>query len=306
MSEPISAEVLAVIVAMVDGEPCVLTLPHAPRLPAGPLLPGHRSLQTAVRAWVEEQTGLTVGYLEQLYTSADRGRDGSDSRTISVSYLGLVRGLTPKGGRWRSWYSFFPWEDRRDGATLLADVVTPALRPWAEAGGPARGERCAVDFGQGERPWQPDLALQRYEVLWEAGLVPESPDERKRAAASTPGRPAEWWRDPGLPGERMDGDHRRVLATGIARLRTKIQYRPVVFELLPEEFTLGRLQTCVEALAGQEVHTQNFRRFVEQQQLVEETGGRTATGGRPARLYRFRQEILQEHTAAGTKLPRSR
>ena len=52
MSEPISAEVLAVIVAMVDGEPCVLTLPHAPRLPAGPLLPGHRSLQTAVRAWV--------------------------------------------------------------------------------------------------------------------------------------------------------------------------------------------------------------------------------------------------------------
>ncbi|HOA26931.1 MAG TPA: hypothetical protein PKG51_05395, partial [Arachnia sp.] len=75
-SEPIGAEVLAVIVAMVDGEPCVLTLPHAPRLPAGPLLPGHRSLQTAVRAWVEEQTGLTVGYLEQLYTFADRDRDG--------------------------------------------------------------------------------------------------------------------------------------------------------------------------------------------------------------------------------------
>ncbi len=303
--EPISAEVLAVIVAMVDGQPCVLTLPHAPRLPAGPLLPGHRSLQTAVRAWVEEQTGLTVGYLEQLYTFADRGRDGTDNCTISVSYLGLARGLSAKGGRWRSWYSLLPWEDHRDGATLVADVVAPALRPWAAAGGPARVERCGVDFGQGGRPWQPDLALQRYEVLWEAGLVPESPDERRRAAGA-PGRPAEWWQDPGVPGVRMDGDHRRVLATGIARLRTKIQYRPVVFELMPEEFTLGQLQACVEALAGQEVHTQNFRRVVEQQQLVEETGGRAATGGRPARLYRFRQEVLQEHRAAGTKLPRSR
>ncbi|MDF1487180.1 NUDIX hydrolase [Tessaracoccus caeni] len=366
-SEPINAEVLAVIVAMVDGEPCVLTLPHSARLPAGPLLPGHRSLQTAVRAWVEEQTGLTVGYLEQLYTFADRDRDHSGTRTISVSYLGLVRGLNTKGGRWRSWYSLFPWEDRRDGATPLTDVIGPALNRWAtgsdpsrhtnsddaaperrstesdllhEAGadpslhtnsehvaspahthdqeveGHARGEaradaaarwdRCAVDFGLDGRPWQPDLALQRYEVLWEAGLVPESPDERRRAATPA-GNRIEWWQQaPGVPGERMDGDHRRVLATGIARLRSTIQYRPVVFELMPEEFTLSQLQACVEALGGQDIHTQNFRRLVEQQQLVEETGGRTSTRGRPARLYRFRQEILQERRAAGTKLPTPR
>ncbi|HMR49806.1 MAG TPA: hypothetical protein PKE40_13910 [Arachnia sp.] len=291
-SEPISAEVLAVIVAMVDGEPCVLTLPHRLRLPSGPLLPGHRSLQTAVRAWVEQQTGLTVGYLEQLYTFADQDRDGSGTRTISVSYLGLVRGLNTKGGRWRTWYSLFPWEDQRDGATLLTDVIAPALKPWATRGGATRWERCAIDFGLDRRPWQPDLALQRYEVLWEAGLVPESPTERAGTES--------------VPGERMDGDHRRVLATGIARLRTKIQYRPVVFELMPEEFTLSQLQSCVEALAGQAVHTQNFRRFVEQQQLVEETGGHAATRGRPARLYRFRQEVLQERSAAGTKLPAPR
>lgn len=115
--------------------------------------------------------------------------------------------------------------------------------------------------------------MQRYEALWEAGLVPESPAERRQECGAA-GRRVEWWQDPGLPGVRMDGDHRRVLATGIARLRTKIQYRPVVFELMPEEFTLGQLQACVEALAGQEVHTQNFRRVVEQQQLVEETGPR--------------------------------
>ncbi|MBK8447421.1 MAG: hypothetical protein IPL41_12315 [Micropruina sp.] len=288
-SEPIAAEVLAVIVALVNGEPCVLSLPDAPRLPAGPVLPGHRSLQTAVRAWVEEQTGLSVGYLEQLYTFADRDRDGSGTRTISVSYLGLVRGLTPRAGRWRGWYELFPWEDRRgsddSGATLV-----PALKAWAgEAAVRTRRQRCAITFGLDGRPWQPDLALQRYEVLYEAGLVPESPVSSSRSAAQA--------------GTRMDGDHRRVLATGVARLRAKIQYRPVVFELMPAQFTLGQLQACVEALAGQPVHTQNFRRLVEQQHLVEPTGEHAGTGGRPARLYRFRREVLAERQVAGTKLP---
>ena len=105
----------------------------------------------------------------------------------------------------------------------------------------------------------------------------------------------------------MQGDHRRILATGIARLRAKIQYHPVVFELMPDAFTLGRLQTAVEALAGQALHKQNFRRLVMQQDLVEPTGGTdTETGGRPARLYRFRRAILDERTVAGTKLPRTR
>lgn len=203
-----------------------------------------------------------------------------------------MRWTVPRSGA--TWASAWPVKviDQRDDTTPLSDVVAPALKPWAKKGGAARWERCAIDFGLGQRPWQPDLTLQRYEVLWEAGLVPESPTERARSTD--------------IPGERMDGDHRRILATGIARLRTKIQYRPVVFELMPEEFTLGQLQACVEALAGQAVHTQNFRRLVEQQQLVEETGGHAATRGRPARLYRFRPEVLQERSAAGTKLPSPR
>ena len=292
-TDPVAAEVLAVIVAVVDGEPCVLTLPEAARLPAGPLLPSHRSLQTAVRAWVEEQTGYPLGYLEQLYTFADRDRTGGGGRTISVSYLGLVQAAGAGSGRWRSWYSLFPWEDRRRAESPAAEELAAALRTWsAGTTGRARRQRCAITFGLDGRPWQPDLALQRFEVLYEAGLVPESPDS---VAAPTQ-----------VAGDRMDGDHRRVLATGIARLRAKIQYRPVVFELMPPEFTLGQLQACVEALAGQAVHTQNFRRLVEQQQLVEHTGGSAGTGGRPARLYRFRREVLQERQAAGTKLPSTR
>jgi hypothetical protein len=101
----------------------------------------------------------------------------------------------------------------------------------------------------------------------------------------------------------MAADHRRILATAIGRLRGKIKYRPVVFELMPPAFTLLQLQRTVEALSGVRLHKQNFRRLVEQQGLVEETGGiSAATGGRPARLVRFRREVLLERPAPGLRL----
>jgi len=56
-------------------------------------------------------------------------------------------------------------------------------------------------------------------------------------------------------------DHRRLLATALGRLRGKLKYRPVVFELLPTTFSLLRLQRVVEALAGVRLHKQNFRRL---------------------------------------------
>lgn len=298
-AEAIQAELLAVVVAMVDAEPCVLALGALPRLPSGPLLPGHRSLQAATRRWVEEQTGRHLGFLEQLYTFVDLDRESASGRTISISYLGLTTPNADTGiGGWRRWYSLLPWEDTRADTVLLSDRITPRLRHWA-AREPAlageRRQRCAITFGLDGHAWQPDLVLQRYELLYEVGLVPESP------AA---------WRHPDdelVPGDRMVGDHRRVLATGLARLRAKIGYRPVVFELMAPEFTLRQLQECVEALAGRAVHTQNFRRLIEQQALVEETGQMLAdTGGRPARLYRFRREVLLERQAAGTKLPTTR
>ncbi|HEY4173874.1 MAG TPA: hypothetical protein VGM42_12670, partial [Rhodopila sp.] len=136
--------------------------------------------------------------------------------------------------------------------------------------------------------------LQRYELLWEAGLVAEG----RRSAARLSETLTE------ALGEPMRHDHRRILATGIARLRAKIKYRPVVFELMPPEFTLLQLQRTVEALAGRLLHKQNFRRLIDQQDLVEETGEvTTGTGGRPAKLFRFRREVLAERQVAGTKLP---
>jgi hypothetical protein len=102
-------------------------------------------------------------------------------------------------------------------------------------------------------------------------------------------------------------DHRRFLATALGRLRGKLKYRPVVFELLPATFTLLRLQRVVEALAGARLHKQNFRRLVEQGGLVEGTGLiETGTLGRPAELFRFRREVLRERRAPGVGVPGSK
>jgi hypothetical protein len=240
------------------------------------------------------QTHHPIGYMEQLYTFADRDRTAPGRRAISISYLGLTREAGSHGGdgvSWRNWYRYFPWEDRRDG-----DAAAPLAAPliaWAESAPDAmlrweRRSRVAINFGLDTHPWNEELVLQRYETLWEARLVPEA------GGSLAPGTP-------------MAHDHRRILATGIARLRGKIKYRPVVFELMPPAFTLGQLQQAVEALAGRRLHKQNFRRLIEQQELVEETGGVSAeTGGRPAKLVRFRRAVLVERAVAGTKLPLAR
>jgi len=293
--EPLRLELSAVVVAVTADEPRVLVVDGA--LPSGPLEPDHRTLELGLRAWVETQTHQPLGYVEQLYTFADRDRTpGHTERVISLSYLGLAREASPAA--WQNWYRYFPWEDWRGGPNrLVIDTILPRLAAWADEGADpqSRRQRVAVSFGAAERDWNEDLVLQRFELLYEAGLVAE--------AARTRPIPA----DRLVPGEAMTHDHRRILATGIARLRAKIKYRPVVFELLPAAFTLLQLQRSVEALAGRRLHKQNFRRLIEAQGLVEETGEIEAgTGGRPAKLVRFRREILAERAVSGTKLPLSR
>jgi hypothetical protein len=297
----VAVELNAVLVALIDDEPQVLTLEDGALLPSGPFESDHPTLQTGVRAWVERQTHHPLGYIEQLYTFADRYRESTMGwRIVSISYLGLTRERAAAGQHepgWQSFYRYFPWEDWREGQpTLLARAILPRLKAWVEeAADVARRERRQrVEGNFDTAAWNEELVLQRYELLYEAGLVPEAGRPRKPVA------------DP-VPGEPMRYDHRRILATGIARLRAKIKYRPVVFELMPPDFTLGQLQRAVEALAGRPLHKQNFRRLVEQQGLVEETGAMTTgTGGRPAKLYRFRREILRERAVAGSKLPLAR
>jgi hypothetical protein len=312
----------AVVVAIRDGEAVVLTVrPHdavtdvaspLPGLPFGPFDPaGHRTFELGLRAFVTQQTRFQLGYVEQLYTFGDEGRDApraemgtGAARVVSVGYLGLtptaVETQVPDTA-WAPWSAFFPWEDWRHGRpALLDDAIAPALRRWAgeDAG---KWSRARLAFALDGAPWNEERVLERYELLYEAGLAPEAARDRARAEGHDPAEPAAL---SAALGEPMISDHRRILATGLSRIRGKIKYRPVVFELMPAEFTLSALQRTVEAIAGVPLHKQNFRRVVEREDLVEGLGRQDAdTGGRPAELFRFRREILTARPASGLSLP---
>lgn len=142
--------------------------------------------------------------------------------------------------------------------------------------------------------WVAEHVLLRYEMLYEAGLIPESPDYQPNKL------PKSW---PQIIGRPMYYDHRRVIATAISRLRAKLEYRPLIFGLMPPAFTLSQLQQSVEALSGVQLHKQNFRRLLEHQDLVEPTGDSSnASRGRPAKLYRFRYDIELQSLLMDSKL----
>jgi hypothetical protein len=324
---PIEIGLTAAIVAMhgqVNGylngqtnsnEPLILTAMGDDGLTGLPFGPfdalRHRTFEIGLRAWVEEQTGLRLGYVEQLYTFGDRGRHAQPGDTevhvASIGYLALTRvtneAIRAPGATFAPWYRFFPWEDwRRDPPEIIARDILPKLTAWAaqsDTDAPprplSRRDRVRLYFGTDGAPWDEERVLDRYELMYEAGLVEEARRDGRPAALARPALPS--------LGVSMRFDHRRILATAIARLRAKLKYRPVVFELLPGEFTLTELQHTVEAISGRHLHKQNFRRLVENNSLVEPTGlTSTQTGGRPAALFRFRREVLQERPAPGLRV----
>lgn len=279
-------------------------------LPFGPFDPeNHLTLELGLRDWVSAQTPLSPGYVEQLYTFGNRGRyagqKDEDKRVISVGYLALTwqeRMRETENGFWGDWYSYFPWEDWRGGKPkIVADIIEPGLRRWIAAGTDKeerqlRLVRADVCFGMDGTDWDEEKVLERYELLYAAELVYEMIRDRHIKVDYML-----------VPGKSMLYDHRRILATAIGRLRGKLKYRPVVFELMPPEFTLLQLQKTVECLVGHTLHKQNFRRLVESSGMVEAVAGKKSVeaGGRPAALFRFRRDVVLERPSPGMRLSSS-
>ncbi len=298
-------------------------------LPSGAFDPAFdRTFERSLRNFVTAQTGYQLGYVEQLYTFGDKGRDApladpgeslepiaspDGRRIISIGYLALSPGgddlADPPAAlraQWTPWTRFFPWEDWREGRPDLIDaIIAPALERWALLGDAAtqahRRSRNAILFALDGARWDEQRVLERYELLYEAGLAPESARDISLVGESPPKPPL---LSAPLPGQMMVSDHRRILATGLGRLRGKLKYRPVIFELMPPKFTLSQLQRTAEAITGLSLHKQNFRRALERTEMVEGLGVLDAeTGGRPAELFRFRRELLATRPATGLALP---
>jgi hypothetical protein len=267
------------------------------------------SLDHAARTYVSDLTGLKLNYMNQLATfinsDASVGAHEHNGETagltaphLSIGYMALVHiptpaplsSKTPKASQsWVSCYAFLPWEDWRNGRPdVIEQRILPTLSSWANAGVSsaaiqARHDQIKLNFGT-PHSWDDERVLERYELLRSAGFFSSD------ANVSALGRP-------------MRDEHRLVLAAALGRLRAKLRYRPVVFELMAAEFTLFELQRTVEGIIGPHLHKQNFRRLVETMGLVEATGEiKTHTGGRPAKLFRFRPGVVLEQQAPGMRV----
>lgn len=299
----------AVVMAFKDAEASALLIHgeagEAPGLPFGPFDPtAHRTFELALRDFVDAQTGLPLGYVEQLYTFGDAGRDLPRAemgvgarRVVSVGYLALARRAeTPQrpDARWTRLVDVFPWEDWRSGRpALIESLVAPSLHAWAGDDATAQARADAL-FALDGRRWNEERVLDRYELLYEAGLVSEAGRDHARAPGQT------------LPGLALASDHRRILATALGRLRAKLKYRPVLFDLMGDSFTLSELQQAAEAVAGLKLHKQNFRRGVERTGMVRATGVFNTTRGRPAELFRQTDAAGLAGQAPGLPLPAAR
>jgi len=89
-------------------------------------------------------------------------------------------------------------------------------------------------------------------------------------------------------------DHSQILAYALRRLRYKLEYSAVGFQLLPDGFTLSELQHTYEIVLGEPLDKRNFRRRILQAGIIEPTQQVRSGEGRPAKLYRYRPDAVAE------------
>lgn len=178
-------------------------------LPGGFVLE-KETLEDAVARELQEETGITVNYLEQLYTFGTPARDPRQ-RIISVAYFGLVK-------------------------------------------------------------------TSKYQQL----------------KASTDAANAQWFNIKKLP--PLAFDHKNILAAAIDRLKTKVLYQPIGFELLDKQFPFSDVEKLYVALLDREINRRNFSKKILSFGFLEETGEllKTEAKGRPGKLFRFNHKRYKE------------
>jgi 8-oxo-dGTP diphosphatase len=114
---------------------------------------------------------------------------------------------------------------------------------------------------------------------------------------SSDAKGAEWFSVNELP--PLAFDHENILATALSRLRGKVRYQPIGFELLPEKFTLTQVQTLYETILGlnqesEKLNKRNFRTRILNMGVLKEVGMQEGVSHRPAKLYSFDHERYEE------------
>jgi len=108
-------------------------------------------------------------------------------------------------------------------------------------------------------------------------------------AAADDANDAQWFSVKNLP--ELAFDHKQIMSVATARLRGKLRYQPLGFELLPEQFTLSELQSLYETILGvTDINKRNFRTRILKMDVLNEVGVQENVAHRPAKLYEFDKE----------------
>ncbi|GEP43834.1 NUDIX hydrolase [Brevifollis gellanilyticus] len=191
-----------------------------------------------------------------------------------------------------------------DGGDLQVLLIRRAIPPfkdhWALPGGFVRVEETLDEAARRELVEETGLKDVFLEQLYTFGTIDRDPRERvvsiayyalvkpadHTTAASTDAAEARWYPITGIP--PLAFDHATILDIALKRLRGKLTYQPVGFELLPAKFTLTQLQRLYEAVLGTEIDKRNFRKKVLSFDLLIPLKEQLRDGPhRPAQLFRF-------------------
>ena len=201
----------------------------------------------------------------------------------------------------------FGLDDEDLKVMLIQRGLPPFEGEWALPGGFVRIEETVDEAARRELAEETGLSKVFLEQLYTFSAIDRDPRERvvsvayyalvnlvdHRVQAATDAREAAWFPVDDVPS--LAFDHAEILGVALHRLRGKLSYQPIGFELLPKKFALSRLQHLYEVVLERELDKRNFRKKVLATGLLIETNEvQQDVAHRAARLYRFDERTYKQ------------
>ncbi len=204
---------------------------------------------------------------------------GLDKKDLKV--LVIKRGIDPYAGKWALPGGFVDMEE---------DLRTAALRELEEETGVKDVFiEQLYTFGQPNRDPRGRVISVAYYALVNLNEHPIN--------ASSDADDASWFKIDEMP--PLAFDHENILNVALKRLRGKVVYQPIGFELLPKKFTLTQLQQLYETVLGVEINKRNFRTKILKMDILEQLERQQGVSHRPAYLYQFNENKYNEFLEKG-------
>ena len=201
----------------------------------------------------------------------------------------------------------FSVQNKKLSVLLVRRALEPFIGMWALPGGYVQIEEDIEKAAERELEEETGLQGAYLEQLYTYGDPERDPRGRVvsvahfalipsnapiQSAGGSDASEASWQPLDQLP--QLAFDHAEIIDYALRRLRYKLEYTAVGFQLLPETFTLTQLQQTYEIILGESLDKRNFRRRILDAGVIEATSQKRSDGGRPARLYRYRADAVAE------------